>query len=179
MLGRIQRKKNFHFALQALQNVSLRDKKIVIELVGPAEDEGYLNDLLAFKKEGVRVVYHGAKPPERLKEVWERTHAMFLPTQHENFGHVVLESWAHGRPVMLSDQTPWRGLEGLEIGWDLPLDLRKWTDAMNSLLDLSEEEWLKRSERCRKQHARVLANPELTQSNLALFLEGWALPQTP
>ncbi len=172
MLGRIQRKKNFHFALQALQNVALRDKKIVVELVGPAEDEGYLTSLLAFKKEGVRVVYAGAKPPERLKEVWERTHAMLLPTQHENFGHVVLESWAHGRLVMLSNQTPWQGLEGLEVGWDLPLVLRDWTDAMQVLVDLTEEEWLQKAKQCRHYHARVLANPELVQSNLALFLEG-------
>ena len=128
-----------------LQNVALRDKKIVVELVGPAEDEGFLTSLLAFKKEGVRVVYAGAKPPERLKEVWERTHAMLLPTQHENFGHVVLESWAHGRLVMLSNQTPWQGLEGLEVGWDLPLVLRDWTDAMQALVDLTEEEWLQKS----------------------------------
>ena len=49
-----------------------------------------------------------------------------MPTTHENFGHAVVEAWAHGRPVLLSDQTPWRGLAELDLGWDLQLDVDVW-----------------------------------------------------
>jgi glycosyltransferase involved in cell wall biosynthesis len=45
-----------------------------------------------------------------------------LPTRGENFGHVFLEAWSAGVPVLVSDQTPWRGLESLQVGWDIPLD---------------------------------------------------------
>lgn len=169
MLGRIQKKKNFHFALGALKNVKLEGRRVVIDLVGPAEDSDYLKSLLAFQKEEVQVVYHGAQPPQRLKKIWEKSHALLLPTKHENFGHVVLESWAHGRVVMLSDQTPWRKLTEQGLGWDLPLVEEEWTLAMQELVDLSEDLWKKRSERCVEKHHRVLTNPELIASNLALF----------
>ena len=169
MLGRIQKKKNFHFALGALKNVKLGKRRVVVDLVGPAEDADYLKSLLAFEKEGVEVVYHGAQPPLSLKEIWARSHALVLPTKHENFGHVVLESWAHGRPVMLSDQTPWRKLSEHGLGWDLPLVEEEWTLAMQELVELSVDVWKKRSESCVQKHHQVLTNPELIASNLALF----------
>jgi glycosyltransferase involved in cell wall biosynthesis len=46
----------------------------------------------------------------------------FLPTLGENYGHVVQEALLAGCPVLLSDTTPWRGLQALGVGWDLPLD---------------------------------------------------------
>jgi glycosyltransferase involved in cell wall biosynthesis len=49
-------------------------------------------------------------------------HIFALPTSGENFGHAIFEALAHGKPVLVSDQTPWRGLEPKTAGWDLPLD---------------------------------------------------------
>ena len=125
VLGRINRKKNIHFALEALHKVDLAGKEVTIELVGPAEDKPYLERLLAMARPGLKVVHVGAVPPEALGEVWSRCHALLMPTTHENFGHAVVEAWAHGRPVLLSDQTPWRGLSERDLGWDL-LGLDTW-----------------------------------------------------
>ena len=57
-VGRIH-KKNLHFALEALQDVDLKGKHLRVELVGPAEDEVYLQHLLSLSKPGLDVV-HGA-----------------------------------------------------------------------------------------------------------------------
>jgi glycosyltransferase involved in cell wall biosynthesis len=52
-----------------------------------------------------------------------RAHDLFLfPTRGENFGHVILESMRARTPVLTADTTPWRGLEKLGVGWDLPLN---------------------------------------------------------
>ena len=46
---------------------------------------------------------------------------MLFPTFGENFGHVIFEALAAGCPILLSDQTPWRGLKEKGCGWDFPL----------------------------------------------------------
>ena len=46
----------------------------------------------------------------------------FLPTLGENYGHVIHEALLSGSQVLLSDQTPWRGLTEAGLGWDLPLE---------------------------------------------------------
>ena len=94
----------------------------------------------------------------------------FDATRHENFGHAVVEAWAHGRPVLLSDQTPWRGLAELDLGWDLPLKLALWTRAFESAMRWTEEEWVAMSKACEAKHQSLIADPMLVENNKALFI---------
>jgi glycosyltransferase involved in cell wall biosynthesis len=59
---------------------------------------------------------------EEVAETLEAHDLLLFPTHGENYGHVVLEALTAGCPVIVSDQTPWRGLAGLGVGWDIPLD---------------------------------------------------------
>ena len=169
MVGRIQQKKNLHFALEALQNVDLKGKHLRVELVGPAEDEVYLQHLLSLSKPGLDVIHVGAVPPHELGEVWGRSHALLMPTTHENFGHAVVEAWAHGRPVLLSDQTPWRGLSEAGLGWDVPLEKALWVERMQEALQWSTETWRAMSEASVAKHRELIEAPELIQENCTLF----------
>ena len=64
-------------------------------------------------------------------------HLHFLPTQHENYGHAIVESWAYGCPVLISDNTPWRNLESELVGWDISLDEpKKFEAAIYELLKM-------------------------------------------
>ena len=173
MLGRIQQKKNLHFALEALQNVDLKGRRLRVDLVGPAEDEAYLQKLLGTSKPGLEVRHVGAVPPHELGRLWERSHALLMPTTHENFGHAVVEAWAHGRPVLLSDQTPWRELSDAGLGWDLPLDQAAWVRGMEEALDWQGETWKKMSEACQDKHRSLVEDPKLVADNLALFEAPW------
>ena len=170
VLGRIHPIKNIHFALEALQKVDFGGKKLTVELVGPAEDKSYLERLLSMARPGLKVLHAGAVPPESLGEFWARSHAWLMPTCHENFGHAVVEAWAHGRPVLLSDQTPWRGLAELDLGWDLPLKLSLWTHAFESAMRWTQEEWGAMSKASEAKHQSLIADPMLVENNKALFM---------
>ena len=169
VLGRINQKKNIHFALEALQEVDFGGKELTVELVGPAEDKPYLERLLSMARPGLKVLHTGAVPPEALGEVWSRSHALLMPTSHENFGHAVVEAWAHGRPVLLSDQTPWRGLAELDLGWDLPLDSDVWADHLGKALRWEQGDWDRMSAVCREKHASIVGDPRLVSDNCMLF----------
>lgn len=43
-----------------------------------------------------------------------------LPTFNENFGLVIAEALAHGVPALVTDTTPWRGMETAGAGWCVP-----------------------------------------------------------
>ena len=169
VLGRIHPIKNIHFALEALQKVDFGGKKLTVELVGPAEDKSYLERLLSMTRPGLKVVHAGAVPPESLGEFWARSHALLMPTLHENFGHAVVEAWAHGRPVLLSDQTPWRGLAELDLGWDLPLELDVWSDHLGKALCWEQGDWVRMSDACQKKHASIVGDPRLVSDNRLVF----------
>ena len=168
-LGRIHPIKNLHFALEALQDVDLNGRELVVELVGPAEDETYLERLLGMSKPGLTVVHRGPVPPHELGEVWGRAHALLMPTTHENFGHAVVEAWAHGRPALLSDQTPWRDLKRNDLGWELPLDRAVWAEGLSEALNWSPETWARMSEACRAKHRALVEDTGLVAANRALF----------
>jgi glycosyltransferase involved in cell wall biosynthesis len=173
MLGRVQQKKNLHFALEALQHLDLKGRRLRVDLVGPSEDEAYLQKLLGMSKSGLEVRHVGAVPPHELGPLWERSHALLMPTTHENFGHAVVEAWAHGRPVLLSDQTPWRGLSDAGLGWDLPLDQAAWVRGMEEALDWQGETWQMMSQACQDKHRSLVEDPKLVADNLALFEAPW------
>jgi hypothetical protein len=52
----------------------------------------------------------------------------------------VLESLAAGCPVLMSDQTPWRGLAASNAGWDLPLNQpRSFIQCVEALAGMDQE----------------------------------------
>jgi glycosyltransferase involved in cell wall biosynthesis len=122
-LSRISSIKNLKGALEYLGNVNLRHK-ISFTIIGPIEEEQYwLECQEQIKKlpENIHVKHLGAIPNHLLKERLKDQHFMLLPTFHENYGHVIMESWQNGCPVIISDRTPWANLLEKNIGFDISL----------------------------------------------------------
>ena len=71
----------------------------------------YRDKLIAGLPSNVRVAYGGVVAPDEVTAVLRRHHLFFLPTHSENFGHVIVEALAAGRPALVSDRTPWTDLE--------------------------------------------------------------------
>ena len=123
-LSRVSPKKNLLGALQMLQSIPGR---VEYNIYGPLEDRGYWEKCRAVIEdmpEHITVNYRGAVGFGEVNRVFREHDLLFLPTTAENFGHVILESLVNGCPVLISDQTPWCGLESHGIGWDIPLDQR-------------------------------------------------------
>ncbi len=135
-VSRISPKKNLIFILSLLKKVKA---SVSLSIIGPVEEKEYWNQcltLMASLPSNISTEYLGAVPNHELPYIYRQHHLFILPTYGENFGHVIFESLLNGRPVLISDHTPWKNVEALKIGWDLPLSekqlfLNKIEDAAN------------------------------------------------
>lgn len=140
-LSRITPMKNLDFAIEVLSGIDL---PVTFSIVGPEEDAAYsarCRALAAGLPDTVKVEWVGAKPPEAVPQTMADHDLFFLPTLGENFGHVIAEALGAGTPVLLSDTTPWRGLEVAGVGRDLPLsDVERFREALRVAWHQSPED---------------------------------------
>ena len=170
VIGRIHRVKNLHFGLQAVLGAQT-SRSVTVNFIGPVEDAAYKLELerLATKNSAVEVVFHGGMPPSELGPHFQAAHYLLSSTTQENFGHSIVEAWAHGCPVLISDRTPWRGLEAYNVGWDWPLDESEWNAGLNAALTLNHAEWEAKSRAARAYFSERVQSAEAERANLALF----------
>lgn len=169
-VGRIHRVKNLHFGLEALLNTpSLRPVKITF--IGPIEDVVYHQELLAMaqNQDRIAVEFTGGMAHTELTAFWNKAHYFISSTTQENFGHAIVEAWAHGCPVLISDQTPWRALESKGIGWDLPLNKRAWLEGLKTALEASHSDWKRQSQNAKNYFDSEVHTPEVEQDSINLF----------
>ena len=170
VIGRIHRVKNLHFGLKAVLEANA-SRSVTVNFIGPVEDSAYQEELerLATKNPAVDVVFHGGMPPSELGPHFHAAHYLLSSTTQENFGHSIVEAWAHGCPVLISDRTPWRGLEAHNVGWDWPLVESEWNVGLNAALALNHAEWEAMSRAARAFFSERVQSAEAEQANLALF----------
>ena len=149
-ISRISEKKNLNFAIDVLKDI--KTAKIVFDVFGPIEDDAYWNvcqDAAKGLSDNVVFTYKGILKPQQIGETIGQYHALFLPTQNENYGHIIVETLQHARPVILSDQTPWRGIEKEHVGYDVALsDKHKFMSAIEVLAQLSQSDFDSMSKTC-------------------------------
>ncbi len=140
-ISRISPKKNLLFALKVLSENKFSGN-IYYDIFGPVEDEKYWDKCLEEIKlmpSNIIVSYKGNLQHSDVVDTISKYHVLFFPTQNENYGHVISESIMAGNLLVLSDQTPWRRLKQLEIGFDLPLNNSSaFVDAISELLSLNQ-----------------------------------------
>ncbi len=124
-LSRISPMKNLDYALNVVRELT---GTVVFDIYGPintVSEKGYwlkCQELINQMPESIRVNYRGIVEPTQVQAIFSRYDLFLFPTRGENFGHVILESLSAGCPVLISDQTPWKGLSARKAGWDLALD---------------------------------------------------------
>lgn len=121
-VGRIHPVKNLKFALETLQHTNA---KLHFEIIGNIEDEKYwqeCSEVINQLPSNVTVKFSGALPHKSIIRALTDCHLFYLPTQGENFGHAIFEALSVGRPVLISDQTPWRTLMEQNAGRDISLN---------------------------------------------------------
>jgi glycosyltransferase involved in cell wall biosynthesis len=170
-IGRIVPIKNLSFLLQALRDCTVLVKLTVI---GPVEDEEYwkkCQKMITELDNNIEVTYAGPKDNDEVFDALSKHHLYVLPTTGENFGHSIFEALFSGRPVLISDQTPWHNLPVLKAGWDLPLnDSKGFARIIDIVGNFSQEEynvWLNGAWSFAHD---FINNPKLKQPYFQLFV---------
>ncbi|MFT4803071.1 MAG: glycosyltransferase involved in cell wall biosynthesis [Psychroserpens sp.] len=170
-LSRISPKKNLDYALHVLSKTSV---SVIFDVYGPKEDESYWDLCQAIIKKlpsTVKVNYRGCVENHLVNDVFRNYDLFFFPTKGENFGHVILESILAGTPILIANTTPWRELEKLGIGWDLPLNApHKFVAAIEKAALLENNEYTKKRACVRKYAEKMIDDSCVLEANRHLFL---------
>ncbi len=171
-LARIAEKKNLKAAIQFLKELNA-EIQVKFTIIGPIGEEIYwkeCQELISQLPASITVDYVGPIPNERLSGYLAEQHFLLLPTFHENFGHVFIESWINGCPVIISDQTPWRNLEEKGIGWDISLaDASKFREVIEKAASLGQEAYSRMSEAAFDFAKSFTENQAVLEANRNLF----------
>jgi glycosyltransferase involved in cell wall biosynthesis len=143
-LSRISRKKNLDFLLRVLSGLP-DDNSIRLTVAGQVEEPDYWEDcagLIARLPSHISVDVVGPVPNRDLSSFYRQFHAFILPTHGENFGHAILEAMLNSKPVVISDRTPWTGLEERKAGYVIPLqDIEGYRRAIRNLASCSQSDY--------------------------------------
>lgn len=144
-LGRISPIKGLLTLLESLQGVS---ESMSLDIYGPEEDQQYARLCRAMAVQApanVVVAFHGPIEHSEVRQTLERFHILLMPTENENFGHVVAEALSASCPVMIADTTPWtlvvRGGGGIVVEG---VDVKSWAQAVGDYAALGPTEWAAR-----------------------------------
>jgi glycosyltransferase involved in cell wall biosynthesis len=161
-VGRIHEIKGLDILLKNLHEIK---GEISLKVVGPNEDKKYLQlcqTLATNLSFSINVSFEGPIPFNNLQKYYSKSHFFILPTQGENFGHSIFESISSGLPVLISDQTPWRGLEKQKAGWDIDVNQnQKFQNILKRMVEMDDQEY-----QIWSMAAKTLANDYLKKSDL-------------
>lgn len=169
-VARIAPEKNTLFALECLKNVQ---GPVRFHLYGPVYDEGYwakCRAVIAALPAHVQVEHKGPVRPGEVAGILAAHHLLFMPSAGENFGHAMLEALLAARPLLISDRTPWRGLEADEAGWDLPLDRPEaFSRAIDRVVAMDQAAYDQWAAGAFRRGGRYLSDPTLVEASFKLF----------
>jgi glycosyltransferase involved in cell wall biosynthesis len=169
-LSRISPMKNLDYLLRVLGRVKAR---IELTIYGPLREADYWEECRAIMAElppTVVVDYAGEVKPIQVLDTFSAYDLFALPTRGENYGHVVLEALMAGTPVLISDQTPWKGSDDGAVA-ALPLtDEDEWVAEIERWAAFDETELRRRREAAFRYARNYLENSGAVEQNQRLFL---------
>jgi glycosyltransferase involved in cell wall biosynthesis len=155
-LSRILPIKNLAGGLRMLAGL---EGEVRVHVYGPATDARYHAQCVREARRlppNVHVRFEGVVEPDRVLETLAQHQVFFLPTRGESFGYAIVEGLVSGCVPVISDRTPWRGLQDEGVGWDLPLDDEgAFRGALQACIDMDASELARRSALARQLGLRV------------------------
>ena len=170
-VARIAPEKNTLFAIERLQTVK---GHVRFDLYGTVYDLGYYKQCQRAAQQlpsNVVVEFHGHIEQQEVARVLSDAHVLYMPSVGENFGHTMLEALMVGRPLLISDRTPWKELERLGAGWDIPLEepdaFVRAVDRISAMDQATFDGW---SKGAFALAVRYLKDPVTLERSYALFI---------
>lgn len=140
-ISRIHPIKNLLYAINVVKRIT--GCSVVFDIYGAIEDKKYFqqcSEAISGANAHIHINYKGPVANSSIFNILENYHVFFLPTEGENFGHVIFEALSSGCVVLISDKTPWKSLPEKNAGWALPLsDSRNFTDKLRQVCGMNEE----------------------------------------
>ncbi|MBJ7879154.1 glycosyltransferase family 4 protein [Gelidibacter salicanalis] len=171
-LARVSVEKGTLTMLKAFYHIT---EPAVLDLYGPIYDEAYwakCQSAILKLPAHIEVNYKGIIDSEQVPATLSKYDFFVLLSEGENFGHAILEALSVGLPVLISDQTPWRGLTAAKVGWDFSL---KNEDALitafQAAVHMSDTDYKNWSEAAFMYAKTFIENPKVLEQNKALFLD--------
>lgn len=119
------------------------DGKVDLTIIGLERDPKYKASCMRLASrlpEDKRVVFLGAHPRANIPSLLRQHHALVLLSKSESFGHAIIEAMACGRPVLIADTTPWRGLQRHHAGWDISVTPASFRQVAQKLIAMNDAE---------------------------------------
>ena len=182
-VGRISPEKGLKNLLRAWKLLGRGTDDAVLVIAGP-DDRRHLSQVRAEARSlGVsNVLFTGMVRGWRKVALYRRALFLVLPSRTENFGNVVVESLACGRPVIASRGTPWRLLEEVGAGYWVPGDPGSLSEAMRAMLRMPGSTLDDMGEKGREVVLRDYTWDAAAQKMIAVYrciLEGSEIPRFP
>jgi glycosyltransferase involved in cell wall biosynthesis len=169
-IARISAEKGIREAIEFLKLAKLSNRVECI-FYGTQQDESYLNECkqLASQIDGASITFPGEIAPEEIPDALQHAHFFYMATWGENFGHAIAEALQHGKPVIISDRTPWRHLPSAHAGWDLPLEEKSFTPVLKMCYAMNQDEYSAWSQDARAFGQAHANDPRHLESYYSLF----------
>lgn len=169
-VGRIHPIKNLHYLLAILQEC---EKKVEILAIAPVEDADYWSEcsrLVRLLPANISFKHLASVPNRYVRSHILESHVLILPTLGENFGHAISESLSLGRPVIISDQTPWNDVNEKKAGWVFSLkDRTAFLETVNLLADMDLNDINDLCKNAWEYYYRFLSSTDIRGNYLKMF----------
>jgi glycosyltransferase involved in cell wall biosynthesis len=138
--------KNILLILESLRHCR---GKIDYYIYGPVKDEEYWDkckEAIKSLPENIKVVFEKEIEPADIKLALAKAHVYVLPSKSENFGHAIFEALSAGRPVITSNNTPWKNLKSSKAGINVAFESAEISKAVDFFAELDVdgmEDWSK------------------------------------
>lgn len=140
-IARIHPTKNTLKAIEWLRGLS---GNVQYDIYGSIEDEMYwkqCQDAIAILPQNIIVRYKGVIEHDQVASTIAGYHVYYMPTTGENFGHSIVEAMIMGKPVVISDQTPWTDVND-NGGFAISLnDEKAFVSALDELVEMNIDKY--------------------------------------
>jgi len=100
-IARLTRYKATELLIRALNNI--KETNFVLNIVGRGEEQEHLEALVKEYGLSDKIIFHGYKPVDEVKQFYQSASLFCLPTLTESAGNVFFEAMASGLPVITMD----------------------------------------------------------------------------
>ena len=146
---------------------------VTLDLYGPVYDQPYWDNCLSVIQKlpsWVKVTYKGIAKSQEVPVLLKSYDFFIMLSEGENFGHAILEAFCAGVPVIISNKTPWSGLQEKNAGWDIDANNTNLLDqVLNQACDMSSKEYTQMSKTAYNFAKQFVNDTQLLKSNKSLF----------